>query len=53
MKIIIDFNEENLKADVKIEKDLMEHICLGDAVPYIMDALYELLVKDNKENMLR
>lgn len=53
MKIFINFDDEKLKADVQVEKDHTDHVGLEDAMPYIMDALYDLVVKYHKDNMMR
>lgn len=54
MKIYIKFDEETKKVDVNvITDDFGKPLMLSDAMPYIMDELYELVVKEQKRNMMR
>lgn len=54
MKLYINFDNES--KDVKIDivtDEFGNELKLCDAMPYVMDALYELVVKEQKRNMLR
>lgn len=54
MKIYINFDNETKKVDVNIVTDEFgTELELHDAMPYIMDALYDLIVKEQKKNMMR
>lgn len=53
MKLYIDVNEETTEINIDIIADDFSKTRLCDAMPYIIDALYEMVVKENKKNMLR
>lgn len=54
MKMYIEFDNETKKVDVNIVTDEFgKDLNLCDAMPYIMDELYELVVKEQKRNMMR
>ena len=54
MKMYINFDNETKKVDVNIVTDEFgKDLNLCDAMPYIMDELYELVVKEQKRNMMR
>lgn len=54
MKLYINFDNETKKVDVNIVTDEFgNELALCDAMPYIMDELYELVVKEQKRNMMR
>lgn len=54
MKMYINFDNETKKVDVNVVTDEFgKELELHDAMPYIMDALYDLLVKEQKKNMMR
>ena len=54
MKMYINFDNETKKVDVNIVTDEFgKELELCDAMPYIMDELYELVVKEQKKNMWR
>ena len=54
MKMYINFDNETKKVDVNVVTDEFgKELNLCDAMPYIMDALYELVVKEQKKNMWR
>jgi hypothetical protein len=54
MKLYINFDSEtkDVKVDI-IADDSGRELRLCDAMPYIMDELYELVVKEQKKNMWR
>ena len=54
MKLYINFNNEtkDVKVDI-ITDEFGKELNLCDAMPYIMDELYELVVKEQKKNMWR
>ena len=54
MKMYINF--DNKTKDVKVDvitDEFGKELELCDAMPYIMDALYDLVVKEQKKNMWR
>ena len=54
MKLYINF--DNKTKDVKIDiitDEFGKELELHDAMPYIMDALYDLIVKEQKRKMMR
>lgn len=53
MKLYINVNEETTEVNVDVMADDFSKVRLCDAMPYIIDALYEMVVKENKKNMLR
>lgn len=54
MKMYINFDNETKKVDISIVTDEFgKELALSDAMPYIMDELYELVVKEQKRNMMR
>ena len=54
MQLYIRFDEETKKVDVNVVTDVFgKELELHDAMPYIMDALYDLIVKDQKRKMMR
>lgn len=54
MKMYINFDNETKKVFIDVEQnDTDNEYELHDAMPYIMDALYDLLVKEQKKNMMR
>ena len=54
MKMYINFDNETKKVDVNVVTDEFgKELELHDAMPYIMDALYDLIVKDQKRKMMR
>lgn len=54
MKMYIEFDNETKKVDVNIVTDEFgKELELCDAMPYIIDALYDLVVKEQKKNMMR
>ena len=54
MKMYIEFDNKTKKVDVNVVTDEFgKELNLCDAMPYIMDALYELVVKEQKKNMWR
>jgi len=53
MKLYINVNEETTEVNVDVIADDFSQARLCDAMPYIIDALYEMVVKENKKNMLR
>ena len=54
MKMYINFDNETKKVDVNVVTDEFgNELDLCDAMPYIMDALYDLIVKDQKRKMMR
>lgn len=54
MKMYINFDNETKKVDVSVVTDEFgKELELHDAMPYIMDALYDLIVKDQKRKMMR
>ena len=54
MKLYINFNNEtkDVKVDI-ITDEFGKELELCDAMPYIMDALYDLIVKDQKRKLMR
>ena len=53
MKMYINFDNETKKVDISIVTDEFDKFVLSDAMPYIIDELYELVVKEQKRNMMR
>lgn len=54
MKMYINFDNETKKVDVNVVTDEFgKELELQDAMPYIIDALYDLIVKDQKRKMMR
>lgn len=54
MKMYINFDNETKKVDVNIVTDEFgKELELCDAMPYIMDALYDLILEVQKKNMMR
>lgn len=54
MKLYINFDNDTKDVKVNIITDEFgKEINLCDAMPYIIDALYEMVVKENKKNMMR
>ena len=54
MKLYINFDNDTKKVDVNIITDEFgNELSLCDAMPYIMDELYELVVQEQKRNMMR
>jgi hypothetical protein len=54
MKLYIKFDNETKKVDVNIvTDDFGKELDLQESMPYIMDALYDLVVKDQKRKMMR
>lgn len=54
MKLYINFDNETKKVDIDVITDEFgNELTLCDAMPYIMDELYELIVKYQKRNMMR
>ena len=53
MKLYITVDEETTEVNVDVIADDFSQVRLCDAMPYIIDALYEKVVKENKKNMLR
>lgn len=54
MKLYINFDNEtkDVKVDI-ITDEFGKELNLCDAMPYIIDELYELVVKEQKKNMWR
>ena len=48
MKMYINFDNETKKVDISIVTDEFDKFVLSDAMPYIIDELYELVVKEQK-----
>ena len=54
MKLYIKFDEETKKVDIDIVTDsFCNELQLCDAMPYITDALYDLVLEAQKKNMMR
>ena len=54
MKMYIEFDNETKKVDVNVVTDEFgKELELCDAMPYIMDELYELVGKEQKRKMMR
>lgn len=53
MKIFIKFNSESKETDVRIEMEDNDAMPVWDAMPYINDAIYEMLVQESKKHGLR
>ena len=54
MKMYIEFDNKTKKVKVDVITDeFCKELNLWDAMPYIMDELYELVVKEQKKNMWR
>lgn len=54
MKLYINFDDETKKVDINVVTDEFGNdLKLCDAMPYIMDALYDLILEVQKRNMMR
>lgn len=54
MKLYIKFDEETKKVDIDVVTDSFgSNLKLCDAMPYITDALYDLVLEAQKKNMMR
>ena len=54
MKLYINFDNKTKNVDIDIVTDEFgNELELHDAMPYIMDALYDLIVEDQKRKMMR
>lgn len=54
VKLYINFDNKTKKVKIDVITDEFgKEINLCDAMPYIMDELYELVVKEQKKNMWR
>ena len=54
MKLYINFDNETKKVDIDIVTDgFGNDLKLCDAMPYITDALYDLILEVQKRNMMR
>lgn len=54
MKLYIDFDNKTKKVKIDVVTDEFgKEINLCEVMPYIMDELYELVVKEQKKNMWR
>lgn len=54
MKLYINFDNETKKVDIDIVTDEFGNdLKLCDAMPYITDALYDLILEVQKRNMMR
>lgn len=54
MKLYINFDDETKKVDINVMTDEFGNdLKLCDAMPYIMDALYDLILEVQKRNMMR
>lgn len=54
MKLYIKFDEETKKVDIDVITDSFgNELRLCDAMPYITDALYDLILEAQKKNMMR
>ena len=54
MKLYIKFDEETKKVDIDVATDSFgNELQLCDAMPYITDALYDLVLEVQKKNMMR
>ena len=54
MKLYIKFDEETKKVDIDVITDSFgNELQLCDAMPYITDALYDLVLETQKKNMMR
>lgn len=54
MKLYINFDNETKKVDIDVVTDEFGNdLKLCDAMPYITDALYDLILDIQKRNMMR
>lgn len=54
MKLYIKFDEETKKVDIDVITDSFgNELQFCDAMPYITDALYDLVLEAQKKNMMR
>lgn len=54
MKMVIRYNDKTKKVDIDLLADIDDvKLDLSEAMPYIMDELYELVVKYQKSKMMR
>ena len=53
MKILINFDTETMECKVRWESDEGETMPLWDAMPYVSDALYDLVKQEAKKQNLR
>lgn len=54
MKLYIEFDNETKKVDINVITDEFGNdLRLYDAMPYITDALYDLVLEAQKKNMMR
>lgn len=54
MKLYINFDNETKKVDIDVVTDEFGNdLKLCDAMPYITDALYDLILEVQKRNMMR
>lgn len=53
MKIVVNFDPETKECKVEWERDEEETIPLWDAMPYVIDALYDLVKQEAKKHGLR
>lgn len=53
MKIIINFNQETQDCDIQVTNCAEDNMPIWDVVPFINDALYELVKKEAKKQNLR
>lgn len=54
MKLYINFDDETKKVDINVVTDEFGNdLKLCDAMPYITDALYDLILDIQKRNMMR
>lgn len=56
MKITIDFNTETKETDVRYRiypEDYNDYMPIWDVMPYIHDALYDLVKQEAKKHNLR
>lgn len=54
MKLYIEFDNETKKVDINVIADEFGNdLRLCDAMPYITDALYDLILETQKRNMMR
>lgn len=54
MKLYINFDDETKKVDINVVTDEFGNdLKLCDAMPYITDALYDLILEVQKRNMMR
>lgn len=54
MKITINYNDKTHEVKIDLMVDIDDtNLDISDAMPYIMDELYELVVKYQKSKMMR